>query len=32
VDAGAIAARAGSPGEISALIDEARRRAIEQAA
>ncbi len=32
VDAGAIAAQAGSPGEIPARIDEARRRAIEQAA
>ncbi len=32
VDAGAIAAQAGSPAEIPALIDEARRRAIEQAA
>jgi tRNA nucleotidyltransferase (CCA-adding enzyme) len=32
VDAGAIASQAGSPAEISALIDEARRRAIEEAA
>jgi tRNA nucleotidyltransferase (CCA-adding enzyme) len=32
VDAGAIAAQAGSPAEIPALIDEARRRAIERAA
>ena len=31
VDAGAIAAQAGSAAEIAALIDEARRRAIEQA-
>jgi len=32
VDAGAIAAQAGSPGEIARLVDEARVRAIEQAA
>jgi tRNA nucleotidyltransferase (CCA-adding enzyme) len=32
VDAGAIAARAASPGEIAQLIDEARRRAIAAAA
>jgi tRNA nucleotidyltransferase (CCA-adding enzyme) len=32
VDAGAIAAKAGSPAEIPRLIDEARSRAIEQAA
>jgi tRNA nucleotidyltransferase (CCA-adding enzyme) len=32
VDAGAIAARAASPGEIARLVDEARVRAIEQAA
>jgi hypothetical protein len=32
VDAGAIAARAASPAEIPRLVDEARIRAIEQAA